>query len=581
MDSSLHNILKEEKIKTVYQPIFSLSDGSVYAYEALSRIDVLEPKLNIQELFDSAEKENKLWELEKLCRIKALQNATAKPLNTKLFLNVDPNIIQDSEMKKGFTYDAVQKYGLNPKEIVFEITERSAINSMPIFTASIEHYQKQNYSIAIDDFGSGYSGMNRVCSFSPDYIKIDIELIRGVNTNAMKKSAITSIVQFCKEANIKTIAEGIETEGELTALIETGVDYGQGFFLCRPNEKFSSLSAELKMMIKVARQKVDIESGVNLFGDVELLCSNKHTVSRCDKAIDVYEKIKDDESFAEVIILNEDNTVYGMITRGSLIQKFSGQFGYNLSSRRLIAELSHKDFLSVDCKMPIDAVANIAMKRNVSQIYDSIIVTKDNRFLGIVTVMDLLIASINVRVKRASEASPLTGLPGNWAVQSIIFDTIKATEPFSVIYLDLDNFKAYNDAYGFSNGDLMITAVSKAMKENCDEKDFLGHIGGDDFVIIAKRTNVISLCQEIIKSFESFIKPLYLKEDWERGYIVSKNRNGFVENFPITTLSIAVITNENGDYQSVEQLSKTIAITKKKCKLKIGNVIEVADSPLK
>ncbi|MPM94737.1 hypothetical protein SDC9_141885 [bioreactor metagenome] len=166
-------------------------------------------------------------------------------------------------------------------------------------------------------------------------------------------------------------------------------------------------------------------------------------------------------------------------------------------------------------------------------------------------------------------------------MQSIIFDTIKATEPFSVIYLDLDNFKAYNDAYGFSNGDLMITAVSKAMKENCDEKDFLGHIGGDDFVIIAKRTNVISLCQEIIKSFESFIKPLYLKEDWERGYIVSKNRNGFVENFPITTLSIAVITNENGDYQSVEQLSKTIAITKKKCKLKIGNVIEVADSPLK
>ncbi|MGE4214275.1 MAG: GGDEF domain-containing protein [Anaerotignaceae bacterium] len=576
----MQDILKEEKIKTVYQPIFSLSDGSVYAYEALSRIDVPKPQVNIQELFDTAEKENKLWELEKLCRIKALQNAMAKPLNTKLFLNVDPNIIQDSEMKKGFTYDAVQKYGLNPEEIVFEITERSAINSMPIFTASIEHYQNQNYNIAIDDFGSGYSGMNRVCSFSPNYIKIDIELVRNVNTNAMKKSAVTSIVQFCKEASIRTIAEGIETEGELKTLIEIGVDYGQGFLLCRPNEKFSFLSSELKMVIKAARQKADIDSGVNLFGDVELLCSNKHTVSCNDKAVDVYEKIKDDESFTEVIILNDDHTVYGMITRACLIQKFSGQFGYNLSSRRLIAEISHTDFLSIDCKMPIDAVANIAMKRNVSRIYDSIVVTKNNKFLGIVTVMDLLIASINVRVKRASEASPLTGLPGNWAVQSIIFDTIKATEPFSVIYLDLDNFKAYNDAYGFSNGDLMITAVSKAMKANCDDKDFLGHIGGDDFVIIAKRTNVVSLCEEIIKSFESYIRPLYLPDDWERGYIVSKNRNGFVENFPITTLSIAVISNKNGEYQSVEQLSKTIALTKKKCKLKLGNAIEVADSPL-
>lgn len=281
------------------------------------------PQFSIQELFDTAEKENKLWELEKLCRIKALQNATAKPLNTKLFLNVDPNIIQDSEMKIGFTYEALQKYGLNPKEIVFEITERSAINSMPIFTASIEHYKNQNYNIAIDDFGSGYSGMNRVCSFSPDYIKIDIELVRNVNTNAMKKSAITSIVQFCREANIKTIAEGIETEGELNTLIEIGVDYGQGFFLCRPNEKFSSLSAELKMMIKAARQKADIERGINLFGDVELLCSNKHTVSCLEKAVDVYHKIKDDESFTEIILLNDDDTVNGMITRASLIHKFS------------------------------------------------------------------------------------------------------------------------------------------------------------------------------------------------------------------------------------------------------------------
>lgn len=482
-------------------------------------------------------------------------------------------------MKKGFTYDAVQKYGLNPDEIVFEITERSAINSMPVFTASIEHYQKQNFNIAIDDFGSGYSGMNRVCSFFPNYIKIDIELVRNVNANAMKKSAITSIVQFCKEADISTIAEGIETKEELKTLIEIGVDYGQGFFLCRPNEKFSTLSLELKMMIKGARQKADMDSGVNLFGDVELLCSNKHTVSCNDKAVDVYEKIKDDESFTEVIIINDDDTVYGMITRACLIQKFSGKFGYNLSSRRSIAELSHTDFLSVDCKMPIDAVANIAMKRTVSRIYDSIIVTKNNMFLGIVTVMDLLIASINVRVKRASEASPLTGLPGNWAVQSTISDTIKATEPFSVIYLDLDNFKAYNDAYGFSNGDLMIAAVSKAMKANCEERDFLGHIGGDDFVIVVKRTNVVPICEGIIKSFENLIQPLYLPEDWERGYIVSKNRNGFVENFPISTLSIAVITNKNGDFKTVEQLSKTIAVTKKKCKMKFGNAIEVADSP--
>lgn len=215
----------------------------------------------------------------------------------------------------------------------------------------------------------------------------------------------------------------------------------------------------------------------------------------------------------------------------------------------------------------------LAMNRSVSQVYEAIIVTDEQKYIGVVTVKDLLTTAINIQVKRATDANPLTGLPGNSAIQERILNIATGFNPFAIIYLDLDNFKAYNDAYGFTNGDLMIKILADSITECCNVQEFKGHIGGDDFVIITSSYNVNSLCGNIIKTFRRSIKTLYSEKDWTRGYILSQNRNGFSENFPIVTLSIAAVTNKEKRYQDVDEISKIIAETKKKCKQKCGNSV--------
>jgi diguanylate cyclase (GGDEF)-like protein len=138
----------------------------------------------------------------------------------------------------------------------------------------------------------------------------------------------------------------------------------------------------------------------------------------------------------------------------------------------------------------------------------------------------------------------------------------------------LDYFKAYNDAYGFTSGDLRIKALSNAMQECSERQDFIGHIGGDDFVLIRNDYDKLyELCQRIGETFRKHINPLYSREDWERGYILSNNRNGFQQNFPIVTISIAVVSNRSQRPSTMEELSKIIAETKKKAKQIEGNSI--------
>lgn len=566
-------ILEGGSITTAYQPIVCLRTGHVFAYEALSRITLPSCSFNVEELFTIASQQKKLWELEKLCRSSALKHAFQKPSYSKLFINVDANVMHDPELISGFTSQKLDEYGIDPQDIVIEVTEKNTVAAQETFTTTIQHYRAQQYKIAVDDYGSGYSGLNRVCAFSPDYLKLDMELIRGIDQDSIKKSAVSATIGFCKESGIKVIAEGIETEGELKTLIQLGADYGQGYYLSRPVEGFQKLSCTLKKQIISFHQRTHPKYIPSVFGRVESIIQPKVTVQQSEPSLGIYEMMRNDPSITEVFILDEENYVCGILTRSFVLEKYGGQFGYNLSKKLTVDKLMRKDFLATETYMSIEEVANIAMQREVLHIYDAIAVTEQGKYVGTVSVKDLLMTAVQMQVKRATDANPLTGLPGNAVIQEMIESTYLSKDFWAIIYLDLDNFKAYNDAYGFTNGDLMIKELSNAMQARCDRTDFLGHIGGDDFVIVSSSLNVEILCKSICQTFRQSIRKLYSIEDWNRGFIVSKNRDGFTQNFPIATLSVAVVTNRSVQPKTMEGLSKIIAETKKLCKQMKGDSI--------
>ena len=174
-------------------------------------------------------------------------------------------------------------------------------------------------------------------------------------------------------------------------------------------------------------------------------------------------------------------------------------------------------------------------------------------YYTIKNILDLLY--VNRRI------SPLTGLPGNVQIHSELKKRLTKEEEFSVLYLDLDNFKAYNDAYGFMKGDEIIKftakTILKSIHDNAMEDSFVGHIGGDDFVaIVSADSNVDKICQDIIVDFDSNVLKFFSDEDLDKGFIEIPNRKGIIEEFPLTSLSIGVVVVDKTRFSNVLEIGE-------------------------
>jgi EAL domain-containing protein (putative c-di-GMP-specific phosphodiesterase class I)/GGDEF domain-containing protein len=579
----LNKILEGEYITPVYQPIISLTDGQIFGYEALSRISDKELEMDIGQMFKVADKTNRSWELEALCRTKALKNSVAIEDGKKLFINVNPNIIHDEKFKEkfpgknkaGFTKTCLEEYGLDFNNIIFEITERVAIIDSNAFMGSIKHYKDQNYQIAIDDVGAGYSGLNTIMNVRPNIMKLDMDLIRNIDKDETKQFLCKAMVDFCKNAGILLIAEGIETEEELKTLIKLNVDLGQGFFLDIPRQTFVNISPEKVEIIKNAHTKKYTEKiRSSTYPIIGHLSKQGHCFSPEEKIENIYKTLKLNHTINDFIII-EDEKVMGFMSRAMFIELVGGRYGYSLFSEKSIRELAGTDFLRVNYNMPIDQVSRLAMQRPFGQLYSPIVVEKEGKYAGIVTIKELLDSSTKVDIDIAMHSNPLTGLPGNLLIEKEILGRIFGLLPYCILYFDLDSFKAYNDAYGFQNGDKMLALVADILRSCAVNNEFIGHIGGDDFIVICDYHEGDKYCKAVLEQFSKRVTAFYRDEDVKNGFIVSKNRHGVTENFPLASLSIAGISNKTKTYQNSDDFSNDIAQLKKKCKKQPGNYFEI------
>ena len=185
------------------------------------------------------------------------------------------------------------------------------------------------------------------------------------------------------------------------------------------------------------------------------------------------------------------------------------------------------------------------------------------------------VKNLNRLLSSNRRVSPLTGLPGNVQIHAELKKRIGRGEPFSVLYLDLDNFKAYNDVYGFLKGDQIIEftadTIVNSVHSNELENTFVGHIGGDDFVAIVPGTNCEKLCQNILSYFDNNVSKYFTDEDMERGYIEVANRKGIIEQFPLTSLSIGVVVADKGRFHNILEIGEIGAQVKHAAKSVMGS----------
>lgn len=171
--------------------------------------------------------------------------------------------------------------------------------------------------------------------------------------------------------------------------------------------------------------------------------------------------------------------------------------------------------------------------------------------------------------------SPLTGLAGNVQIQTEIKKRLLKKEEFAVLYFDLDNFKSYNDLYGFAKGDEIIKFTAKTITKNVHDSDsensFVGHIGGDDFIAIVENTDYEEICKNVIKEFDENVLEYFTKEDAERGYVEVANRRGIIEQFPLTSISIGVVDVDKGRFKSALEIGEVGAQVKHLSKTTVGS----------
>ena len=565
-------ILELGRIAAVFQPIVALRGATVFAWEALAR----GPRDGIfaspAMLFDFAEEAGAVFALEKACREAAIRGFSPGVPGAKLFCNVHPRTLLDPAFTPGETRRLLDKYGMEPHDVVLEITERHSVKDFNLFHRTLAHYRNAGYGVAVDDVGTGYSGLASIAEIQPDFMKIDMSLVRDIDSSPVKRALLETMITFAEKVGCRIVAEGIETEAELACLIRLGVHFGQGYFLGRPANPPSPLAEDVRGIIMAGASGA--ADGLKCASPINDLVEPASQVSVGTTVGELKQLLEADESVHAVVVVRSSRPE-GLVMSHHLDRLLSTQYGLALFLRREVTRIMDPTPLTVEWDTPVEVAAQAAMARDREKLYDPVLVTCRGRLTGVVSVQKMLDALACVQVEMAKGANPLTGLPGNVSIEREIGRRAALGRHTALVYVDLDNFKVFNDVYGFKDGDkaILLTAriLGEALAAHGRQDDFLGHVGGDDFVLLCQPDTVEPVCRTAIEAFSAASPALYTPEDRERGYVEGQGRDGRVGRFGLLTVSMGVIDCAFAVPVTMDELGQRAAAVKKFAKSKPGN----------
>ena len=213
-----------------YQPIIDLRSRTIFAHEALVRGPNQESAFSVLSQVNDTNR----YRFDQACRIKAIYGAARLGMQEMLSINFLPNAVYRPEACIQSTFKAAREVGFPIERIIFEVTEGEEVTDRPHLVNIFREYKRFGFRTAIDDFGAGYAGLTLLSEFQPDIIKIDMELVRNIDTSLARQAIVHGIVSMCEPLNIRVLAEGIETPQERDFLHSAGIDLMQGYLFCRP-----------------------------------------------------------------------------------------------------------------------------------------------------------------------------------------------------------------------------------------------------------------------------------------------------------------------------------------------------------
>ncbi len=563
----------QQDFESVFQPIRDLRNGAVAGFEALIRFPggLFDGPLSA---FRAAAMEGLLTELELAALDCHLRRARTLP-RTLLFLNVSAPLFLDSRIKGEAFLRRVTGPGLSPGRVVLELTELFQVADIPLFVDSLQALRREGFRLAVDDFGTGFNNIQTLIELSPEFLKIDASLVTGAGRHHRRRTFLEFLADFGARTGCAIIAEGLETDADVDTVKACGIRLGQGWALGRPASAGTHMralhSGRDRQMARVP------EKGEGAVGAIAVAAPLVPVQIAAGRIAGLFEKVPEPPA----VVAESQGRVCGLVTKSQLFFHLGHQYGYSLwrdrPLQRFLSETA-SDFDAISSSAPMEAASDLVRQRPAARRYDPLVVlTENGSYHGVLPIEVLLGEITRLKVSYALHSNPLTGLPGTVVLMRRVEQFLSSGEPFALGWVDIDNFKAFNDCYGFARGDDAILLAAGCLRERIANEDrgILVHPGGDDFAFITGPSEVEELVWAASLEFSRRARMLYRQRDLESGFIRAVDRQGVERTFPLLSVSTGIVIWRGEEGQDYHRLVAMAANVRKAAKAVDGPSVMV------
>jgi diguanylate cyclase (GGDEF)-like protein len=569
----LDELIAAQAFSIHFQPIVDVSGLAVVGHEALTRGPANSPLHSPLVLFDLAAQFDRLVPLERMLVRLIARRFVELELPGHLFINVSADTLSVvSETWHTLEHD-IGQLGLQPNRVVVELTETRPILNLKGLQASLDLLKRIGFRIALDDLGEGFAGLRRWSELRPDYVKIDRHFIDGVAVDPLKLQFVRSISEMAASSGATVIAEGLEDEGDLRVLSRLGLSVFQGYLLGRPQANpRGSLRADLPALLdrlRVAPGTAPQPWGAELTGGD--LARPSATLSPGHSCRDAIALLQSDPNLYVLPVLDEASRPIGVLRSAQVFRRSSERYFDELFGRRSCTALMDPEPLVFDVSASLRQMSETVARQDDRLLGDGFLLTRQGVFVGVGRSSDLMRAVSDLQVQTARHANPLTGLPGNIAIERHLDALLAGAADFVVVHWDLAHFKAFNDEYGFAAGDDMIRLTGEVLRAGQDPyTDFVGHIGGDDFVQVLMGSDWQAQLQRSAQRFDAGAEAMFRAEHLAAGGIDGQDRQGRPSFHPLVSLRGGALALQPGGLPNARAIATAMTSARKESKRLAG-----------
>ncbi|QSI78610.1 GGDEF domain-containing protein [Niveibacterium microcysteis] len=575
--NELDRVIQIGDFATHFQPLVDLRTSTVFGYEALTRGPSDSPLHAPIALLEVAARFGRLVELERLLLRLIVQRFSEQGLPGRLFVNVSADTLVAVKGRLDILRRTLQQIALPPERIVVELTETRPILAPDDLHAAIEGLRGLGIVMALDDLGEGFSSLRRWSEMRPEYVKLDRHFVDGLHNDPIKQQFVRSVLSMAAMAGATVIAEGLEEESDLRVLQDLGVPIGQGYLLGKPTPTpRTSVRPDLSGTIGPRTGAMRREQAMREFygkpTTAGQLASRGQTLSEQTTCAEVVALFSASPHLISVPVLDQQERPIGLLRAMDVLRHGSERYYLDLYGKKPCTALMDAKPMVFDYATTLRTMSEEMSSGHERILLDGFVVTREGYYYGTGRVSDLLRAISDLQVFSARYANPLTLLPGNVPIDTQIEALLEQRVPFVAVHWDLDNFKPFNDLYGYRAGDEIIQLTARILRSACDsEVDFVGHIGGDDFLSLFCSADWEERIQRVLIEFDSQVRGFFTEEDRDAGGFTTLNRQGERVFHPLTSLSAGAVKVSENSYEAPAQLARALSGAKKHAKRMDGS----------